>query len=95
MIDTNLAAENAAKMLVGRANAGEASAAAPKGESSAFKQLKEQIAKPQNLERPKPSSWRRHAAEKSGSHFNMHQQKGHNQTFGGGTKSGVPRRTNG
>ena len=34
-------------------------------------------------------------AKKSSGHFNLHQQKGHNQTFGGMNKTGVPRRTNG
>jgi hypothetical protein len=98
-IDTGLAAQNAAAMLVNRpasddtqANQGEAGGQAK--ESAAFKNLKDQIAK------PKPASLSNLFGspldqKKSGGHFNLNQQKGHNQTFGGMNKTGVPRRTNG
>lgn len=94
MIDTNLAAQNAAAMLINRPvleNAGDAPA---QKESSTFKNLKEQLAHPKptglgNLFGPSGDS------KKSGGHFSAHQEKGHNQTFGGLNKTGVPRRTNG
>jgi hypothetical protein len=94
MIDTNLAAQNAAAMLLNRPvleNAGDATAV--QKESSTFKNLKEQLAHPKptglgNLFGPAGDS------KKSGGHFSTHQDKGHNQTFGG-NKTGVPRRTNG
>jgi DnaK suppressor protein len=95
MIDTNLAAQNAAAMLLNRPvleNAGDATAV--QKESSTFKNLKEQLAHPKptglgNLFGPAGDS------KKSGGHFSTHQDKGHNQTFGGLNKTGVPRRTNG
>ena len=95
MIDTNLAAQNAAAMLLNRPvleNAGDATAV--QKESSTFKNLKEQLAHPKptglgNLFGPAGDQ------KKSGGHFSTHQDKGHNQTFGGLNKTGVPRRTNG
>jgi hypothetical protein len=95
MIDTNLAAESAAKMLVARpAEATEATAAQPSKESASFKNLKEQLAK------PKPSGLNSlfgptGGEKKFGNPSFTSQQKGHNQTFGGINKAGVPRRTNG
>jgi hypothetical protein len=93
LIDTNLVAQTAAAMLINRPSANAAAPQAGK-ESSAFKNLKDQLAKPKptglsNLFGPTGD------AKKSGGHFNAHQQKGHNQTFGGLNKTGVPRRTNG
>jgi hypothetical protein len=93
LIDTSLAAQTAAAMLVNRP-AAPAGAAQPNKESSAFKNLKDQLAKPKpsglsNLFGPTGDQ------KKAGGHFNLHQQKGHNQTFGGMNKAGVPRRTNG
>ena len=92
MIDTNLAAQAAASMLLNRPTLEGASA--PAKESSTFKNLKEQIAHPKptglgNLFGPTGDQ------KKSGGHFSIHQDKGHNQTFGGMNKTGVPRRTNG
>lgn len=95
MIDTNLAAQAAASMLINRETIESAEAApATTKESGAFKNFKEQIANPKpsglsNLFGPGGDM------KKSGGHFNVHQQKGHNQTFGGMNKTGVPRRTNG
>jgi hypothetical protein len=94
MIDTNLAAQAAASMLINRETIESAEAAPPSAkESGAFKNFKEQIAK------PKPASLSNIFGpatdlKKSGGHFNINQQKGHGQTFGGLNK-GVPRRTNG
>ena len=93
MIDTNLAAQTAAAMLLNRPASEGAQAGAGK-ESSTFKNLKDQLAK------PKPASLSNlfgpTGDQKKGSgHFNLNQQKGHNQTFGGMNKTGVPRRTNG
>jgi RNA polymerase primary sigma factor len=97
MIDTNLAAESAAKMLLARpeeaATGGQAPAPAEK-ESSTFKNMKEQLAKPKpaglgNLFGPTGGE------KKFGNQGFSNQQKGHNQTFGGINKAGVPRRTNG
>jgi hypothetical protein len=55
--------------------------------------MKEQLAK------PKPAGLSHllgtsGAKKKAGPAFNLNQQRGHNQTFGG-TNTGVPRRTNG
>ena len=94
MIDTNLAAQAAASMLINRDTIESAEAAPPPAkESGAFKSLKEQIAKPKptglsNIFGPATD------LKKSGGHFNVSQQRGHGQTFGGLNK-GVPRRTNG
>jgi hypothetical protein len=93
MIDTNLAAQTAAAMLANRDMVENANAPA-KEESSTFKNLKEQLAKPKptglgGLFGPTGDQ------KKSGSQFNPNQQRGHNQTFGGFNKAGVPRRTNG
>jgi hypothetical protein len=95
MIDTNLAAESAAKMLLARPAEATDQAAAPQAnkESSTFKNLKEQLAK------PKPAAlgnlFGHGGGEKKFGGHNFNQQKGHNQTFGGINKAGVPRRTNG
>lgn len=95
LIDTDLAAQTAAAMLINRPDTPDADAPAqPAKESSAFKNLKDQLAKPKpaalnNLFGPTGDQ------KKSSGHFNLHQQKGHNQTFGGMNKTGVPRRTNG
>jgi hypothetical protein len=98
-IDTNLAAQNAASMLLNRPvveGGGSASSqpGQPAKESSTFKNLKDQLANPKptglgNLFGPAGDQ------KKSGGHFSAHQEKGHNQTFGGMNKTGVPRRTNG
>lgn len=96
LIDTNLAAQSAAKMLLNRAVAGDAptAAAQPGKESSTFKNLKDQLAK------PKPAGLSHILgptvdAKKSASNFLNQQRGGHNQTQGGFNKTGVPRRTNG
>jgi hypothetical protein len=97
-IDTNFAAQSAAKMLLNRAVSGEsggtpAAGQAPKQETSTFRNLKDQLAKPKSAGLNQilgPSG----EQKKSTSHF-LNQQRGHNQTQGGFNKTGVPRRTNG
>jgi hypothetical protein len=92
MIDTNLAAQNAATMLRNRAATVPAAQSGGK-ETSAFKSMKDQLAKPKSgLSNILGIG---NDLKKGGGHFNAHQQKGHNQTFGGMNKTGVPRRTNG
>ena len=80
-------------MLVNRADAGGTPAGEHKHETSTFKNLKDQLAK------PKPAGMGHILGttgeqKKGPSHF-MNQQRGHNQTYGGFNKTGVPRRTNG
>ena len=96
LIDTDIAAQNAAAMLLNRpASEGATSGTGDSAkESATFKNLKDQLANPKpaslsNLFGPSGDQ------KKSGGHFNLNQQKGHNQTFGGMNKTGVPRRTNG
>jgi hypothetical protein len=94
LIDTDLLAQNAASMLRNRSVIEGAQGALAEGkESAAFKNLKDQLAK------PKPTGLSglfgpAGEQKKSGGGFNPNQQRGHNQTFGG-MKTGVPRRTNG
>jgi hypothetical protein len=92
-VDTQFAAQSAAKMLLNRAVAGDAPTPAAGKESASFKNFKDQIAKPKSaslnhLLGPTVD------AKKSTNHF-PNQQRGHNQTQGGFNKTGVPRRTNG
>ena len=98
MIDTNLAAQAAAKMLVNRATMQSGAAASdssqPKPESDAFKQLKE------NLKNPRMSSslldtGPAASQKKSNVHTAFNKQTGHNQTYGHFNRAGVPRRTPG
>ena len=96
MIDTGLAAQSAARMLLARSAGAAASPAAAQGASSDFQQLKD------SLSRPKAAldSLLHTTAPKNTSRANVpfHQQKqvGHNQTFGADVnRTGVPRRTPG
>ena len=105
LIDTNLVAQQAASMVLHKDLAPEQQEEnaekeksekpeEPKHESSTFKHMKEQLAHPRpasltNLLGPVGGQ------KKSGGNFFGNQQKGHNQTFGGFNKTGVPRRTNG
>lgn len=100
LIDTSLAAENAARMLAAGVSAkpvaGSTKPAPQRQESSLFKQLKSGLNKPHStamnnlLDKTHGPS-----PHKAPNAFNK--QVGHNQTTGGGdvTRSGVPRRTNG
>lgn len=93
MIDTALAAQSAAKMLVNKPASADL-AAAPKKESAAFKNMKESLNKPHltGLDNVIGSvSPQRNNA----SHFQQ-RQAGRNQTFGADVnRVGVPRRTPG
>ena len=99
MVDTTLAAQNAAKLLAARiphkaaGNAG--GGAAP--QSAMFKNMKEGLSKPHLtgldgiLDNSAPTDTKR-----SNLPFGGGKQVGHNQTFGADvTRSGVPRRTPG
>ena len=111
LIDTNLAAAAAAKMLISRAASGaapssgaaasaastpsETEPAGDKRETSAFKQLKQNLNKPQSgnlgsvLGGPV-------TGKKGNTPFGGNQQVARNQTFGADVnRSGVPRRTGG
>ena len=99
VFDTNLAAQSAARMLMARKKGlVSAEPTAPAAGSSAFKQLKESLAKPHisgmddMLNTTAPSESR-----KSSTPFaQQDNQRGHNQTFGADVaRSGVPRRTAG
>ena len=107
LIDTSLAAEAAAKMVahrslldlpVGGSGTQPAPAAgqqpAARQESSAFRQMKENLNKPAggglgNLLGPTQTQ------KKSNQSFGGGNQVGRNQTFGSGSKINVPRRTGG
>ena len=94
LIDTSLAAEAAAKMLVAGFNKASGSPGTPRQESALFKQLKAGLSKPhaaamsnllEKSQGPEPA--------KTHPQF---KQVGQNQTFGADvTRSGVPRRTPG
>jgi hypothetical protein len=92
-IDTNLAAQSAAAMLRNRDMLASQSQQGGKTESSAFKNLKEQIAKPKSA--ALANLMGTPGEQKKGTSHFMNQQRGHNQTQGGFNKTGVPRRTNG
>jgi hypothetical protein len=92
-IDTNLAAQSAASMLRNRDMLSDAPQQAGKAETSTFKNLKEQIAKPKSA--ALANIMGTHGEQKKGASHFMNQQRGHNQTQGGFNKTGVPRRTNG
>ncbi|MCC7351450.1 MAG: hypothetical protein IT446_12860 [Phycisphaerales bacterium] len=94
-IDTSLAAQSAAKLLLARANTANRPAEA-KSESSAFKNLKDSVNKPHlqgmdNLLNSIGTPVAKRSNLPAG-----HKQVGHNQTFGADVnRSGVPRRTGG
>lgn len=96
LIDTNLAAEAAAKMLVAGLNKPAANQPdAPKQESAMFKQLKAGLNKPAGSAMSNLLE-KSHGPDLTKSHQAFNKQVGHNQTFGADvTRSGVPRRTPG
>lgn len=95
LIDTDLAAASAARMLLARA-AGNVSPTAPSTvvASSELKQLKEAVSKPKGaLDNLLHSTAPKNAA-RTNVPFNQQRQVGHNQTFGADVnRTGVPRRT--
>ena len=97
MVDTGFAAQAAARMLAARANGVIGATNTNQKETSAFKQLKESLAKPHStsvgnlLNSTSPSE-----LKKSNQHGHKDRQQGHNQTFGSdASKAFVPRRTGG
>ncbi|HEY1683720.1 MAG TPA: hypothetical protein VGG19_03070 [Tepidisphaeraceae bacterium] len=89
-IDTNLAAESAARMLLRKPSANEPA----KKESGAFKNLKESVNSPSlgNLDQFMNTT----GPQRSGSSHQRDQQKGHSQTSSANVaRTGVPRRTPG
>ena len=97
MVDTNLAAQAAARMLTAKAAGGHTAPAGDKKETSTFKQLKQSFSKPHgasvgNMLNSTIST----AAKKSNAPFQGNKQVGHNQTFGADvSRNNVPRRTGG
>ncbi|HEX3358625.1 MAG TPA: hypothetical protein VHS31_16740 [Tepidisphaeraceae bacterium] len=96
MVDTTLAAQNAARLLVaGHKSATSGSGASP--ESGSFKNMKQGLSKPHLsgldslLNKSGPAD-----GKKSNAPFGGNKQVGHNQTFGADVnRTGVPRRTGG
>jgi hypothetical protein len=97
MIDTSLAAANAAKLLAGGFNK-PASSTNPSGnktESAMFKNLKAGLNKPSSAAMSNLLD-KSHGPEPTKSHTGFNKQVGHNQTYGADVnRSGVPRRTPG
>jgi hypothetical protein len=90
-IDTNLAAQSAAKMLLRKPTV---DSTGSKKESGAFKNLKDSLNKPSmgSLDQFMGST----GPQRSNTSHHRDQQKGHNQTFGADVnRTGVPRRTTG
>lgn len=96
LIDTSLAAQNAAKLVAQRDTLGEPREGEQRQpESSAFKQLKENLNKPHSQA---PASFLQKTAphKKMNLPFGSLNQVGKGQTFGADVnRSGVPRRTGG
>lgn len=95
VIDTNLAAQSAARMLLARA-AGHRPASVPQSQSSTIQHLKEQIARPKGaLNNLLQSTGGQSSLP--GSHLpHSHASGGHAQTRGPNVnRTGVPRRTSG
>jgi hypothetical protein len=98
MIDTGLAAETAAKLILAGARPAQANDdenAAPKKESSTFKHLKESLAKPHINSGNPLLGGATGTGNKNKPGFFGGKQIGHNQTFGSGSSRFVPRRTSG
>lgn len=96
LVDTSLAAQNAAKLVAQRGALGDAREGEQRQpESSAFKQLKENLNKPHSQA---PASFLQKTAphKKMNLPFGSLNQVGKGQTFGADVnRSGVPRRTGG
>ena len=97
MIDTSLAAENAAKLLFAKFNnSGSKNSIAPNQESSMFKQMKAGLNKPSAGSAMSNLLGKSHGPDPI-KNLPMMKQVGHNQTIGEAnvTRSGVPRRNPG
>ena len=93
LIDTSLAAQNAAKLLVNR-NMLQGRAGGDKPNSAGFRQMKESLSKPAAPSVPFLND--AGSQKKSNTPFGQQKQVGHNQTFGADVnRAGVPRRTGG
>jgi hypothetical protein len=93
LIDTSLAAQNAAKLLVNR-NMLQGRSGGDKPNSAGFRQMKESLSKPAAPSVPFLNDGGSH--KKSNTPFGQQKQVGHNQTFGADVnRAGVPRRTGG
>jgi hypothetical protein len=93
MVDTDLAAQSAARMLLSKP-ASSTLPTMPRKESGAFKNLKDSVNKPNlgALDQVMGSV----GPQRSNLPHHRDQQKGHNQTFGADVnRAGVPRRTPG
>jgi hypothetical protein len=101
MVDTTLAAQNAAKHLAAglprKAAASSGGSSPAKNESAMFKNLKQNISKPHLTGLDGILDKSSHTdSKRSNLPFGGGKQVGHNQTFGADvTRSGVPRRTPG
>jgi hypothetical protein len=94
LIDTGLAAQAAANMVVNRDRL-TSMPAGEKKESGSFKQLKESLLKP-TVQGPGGLLTPQVQHKKINTGFGGRNQVGHNQTFGADVnRSGVPRRTSG
>ena len=95
MINTDFAAQSAARMLVNRAANIPISTQPQKKETSAFKQMKDSIAKPHLASMDTMlNSTATPGTQPTTQHST--QQKGHSQTYNADvTRTGVPRRTPG
>jgi hypothetical protein len=94
LIDTSLAAQAAANMVVNR-DLLAPKPAGEKKESGSFKQLKESLLKP-SVQGPGGLLSPQGPQKKFNQGFGGRNQVGHNQTFGADVnRSGVPRRTSG
>lgn len=96
LIDTGLAAQTAARLIAAK-GAGAAQPAAPRPQTSTFKQLKDSLNKGHSASvHSVLNSSMSPAAKKSNLPFQGGKQTGHNQTFGSdASKAFVPRRTGG
>ncbi|MGE5607999.1 MAG: hypothetical protein ACM359_01985 [Bacillota bacterium] len=94
MVDTNLAALAAARMLAAKAKLGSAEVATGNKETSTFKQLKESLNKPASSLASNVLG-NTFGPQKSNLPAHLQGQVLHNQTQGGGSRVNVPRRTAG
>jgi len=94
-IDTNLAAEAAAKLVAAKVGTGGSNA--PAKESSSFKNLKQSVSNPASTTMANLlDSHALGGSKKSNQPFGGGKQVGRNQTFGADVnRTGVPRRTGG
>ncbi|HVT90304.1 MAG TPA: hypothetical protein VHD56_15740 [Tepidisphaeraceae bacterium] len=94
MVDTDLAAQSAARMLMARKNSSSGNSAAPSPESAMFKQLKAGLNKPHAA--TMSNVLEKSQGPESSKDHSFFKQTGQNQTYNADvTRSGVPRRNPG